>query len=494
MGGRVTDYEQLTLTGNITEDIGLFRQIFVRDNILRVRNLKVGNSDYGCALLYMDGMVNIEILGESIVCPIVKTKYDTAPTVDFLSQNILFASDVAKAQRLSDMLRGIMYGDTVLLLEGSREALVINTKGWRTRGISEPQNERVLAGPREGFDEAAMLNLAMIRRRLLTPDLCIEMLRVGRRSDTLVFMCYLGSLASPRTVKELKSRISKIDIDGILDSNYIAEHIRDHKGSLLKTTGSTERPDVVAARLLEGRVALVVDGTPVVLTLPYLFGENFQSDEDYYLNFTVASIGRALRWFCFFAAVSAPAIFVALITFHPGLLPTHFALTVAELRAGVPMSSVTECLVLILMFEVLKEAGLRMPQNTGHALSIVGGLVVGQAAVEARIISAPMLIAVAFSGIAGLLVPRLQSVVFYLRVVFCIVAALLGLFGLFSISLILIMRVLSMQSFDTDYTLGLKAANCQSLKDTVIRAPWTRMIKRPFFNTNIIRNRGERKC
>ena len=485
MGGRVTDYEQLTLTGNITEDIGLFRQIFVRDDILRVRNLKVGNSDCDCALLYMDGMVNIDILGESIVCPIVKTKYDTAPTVDFLSQNILFASDVAKAQKVSDMLRGIMYGDTVLLLEGSRNALVINTKGWRTRGISEPQNERVLTGPREGFDEAAMLNLAMIRRRLLTPDLCIEMLRVGRRSDTLVFMCYLGSLASPRTVKELKSRISKIDIDGILDSNYIAEHIRDHKGSLLKTTGSTERPDVVAARLLEGRVALVVDGTPVVLTLPYLFGENFQSDEDYYLNFTVASIGRALRWFCFF---------VALITFHPGLLPTHFALTVAELRAGVPMSSVTECLVLILMFEILKEAGLRMPQNTGHALSIVGGLVVGQAAVEARIISAPMLIAVAFSGIAGLLVPRLQGAVFYLRVIFCVVAALLGLFGLFSISLILIMRVLSMKSFDADYTLGLRTANCQSLKDTVIRAPWTRMIKRPFFNTNIIRNRRERKC
>lgn len=494
MGGRVTDYEKLTLSGNITEDIGLFRQIFVRDDILRIRNLKVGNSDCDCALLYMDGMVNIEILGESIVRPIVNARCETAPTADFLSKNILFASDVAKAQRLSDMLRGIMYGDTVLLLEGSSTALVINTKGWRTRGISEPQNERVLTGPREGFDEAAMLNLAMIRRRLLTPDLCIEMLRVGRRSDTLVFVCYLGSLASPDTVKELKSRISKIDIDGILDSNYIAEHIRDHKGSLLKTTGSTERPDVVAARLLEGRVALVVDGTPVVLTLPYLFGESFQSDEDYYLNFTVASIGRALRWFCFFAAVSAPAIFVALITFHPGLLPTHLAYAVAELRAGVPMSSITECLALILMFEVLKEAGLRMPQNSGHALSIVGGLVVGQAAVEARIISAPMLIAVAFSGIAGLLVPRLQGAVFYLRVILSAAAALLGLYGLFSVSLIFVMRILSMESFGVDYTLGLKNPNRQSLKDTVIRAPWDYMIKRPLFNKNLIRSRRERGC
>lgn len=491
MSGRVTDYEKLTLSGNITEDIGLFKQIFVRDDVLRVRNLKLGNSNCDCALLYMDGMVNIEILGEGIVRSIVNTKCETVPTVEFLSQNILFASDVTGAKAVSDMLRGIMYGDTVLLLDGSRDALIINTKGWRTRGISEPQNERVITGPREGFDEAAMLNLAMIRRRLLTPDLCIEMLRVGSRSDTLVFVCYLGSLASPRTVKELKRRISKIDIDGILDSNYVTEHIRDHKGSLLKTIGSTERPDVVAARLLEGRVALVVDGTPVVLTLPYLFGESFQSDEDYYLNFTIASIGRALRWFCFFAAVSAPAIFVALITFHPALLPTHFALAVAELRAGVPMSSVTECLVLILMFEVLKEAGIRMPQNSGHALSIVGGLVVGQAAVEARIISAPMLIAVAFSGIAGLLVPRLQGAVFYMRVILSVAAALLGLYGLFAVSLIFIMRLLSMESFGTDYTLGLKAATRQSLKDTAVRAPWNYMIKRPFFNKNIIRNKRE---
>lgn len=492
MGGRVTNYEKLTLSGSIAADVGLFKQIFVRDDILRIRDIKVGNSDCDCALLYMDGMVNIEILGDSIVRPIVSTKCDTAPTADFLSRNILFSSDVGKAQKVSDMLRGIMYGDTVLLLEGSREALIINTKGWRTRGISEPQNERILQGPREGFDEAAMLNLAMIRRRLLTPDLCIEMLRAGRRSDTLVFVCYLGSLASKDTVNLLKRRISQIDIDGILDSNYIAEHIRDHKGSLLKTTGSTERPDVVAARLLEGRIALVVDGTPVVLTLPYLFTESFQSDEDYYLNFTVASIGRALRWFCFFAAISAPAIFVALITFHPALLPTHLALAVAELRAGVPMSSITECLALILMFEILKEAGLRMPQNSGHALSIVGGLVVGQAAVEARIISAPMLIVVAFSGISGLLVPRLQGAVFYLRVLFCLAAATLGLYGFFLVSLFFLLRLLGMDSFGVDYTSGLRFANTQSLKDTVFRSPWTYMIKRPFFNKNIIRSRRAR--
>lgn len=488
MSGNTNDYKDAHLSGNLDNDIALFKSIFSRDAALRTREVLIGGAAR-CCLVYMDGMVNSAQQGETVVEALVESvlPQNFSPNCDYISKNILFANEVSETESLPDMLRAILYGDTVLIVQSNTSALTINTKGWRARGIKEPDSERVLQGPREGFDEAAMFNLAMIRRKLLTPDLCIEMLRIGRRSDTPVFICYLDSLVDQSTLKELKRRLKKIDIDGILDSNYIAENIRDYRYSLLKTTGSTERPDIVAARLLEGRIALVVDGTPVVLTLPYLFSENFQSDEDYYINFTLASLARMLRWFCFFITVSVPGVFVALVTHHFDLLPTHFALTVSRLRAGVPIASVAECIALVFAFEILKEAGLRMPQNLGHALSVVGGLVVGQAAVEAGIISAPMLIAVAFSAIAGLMVPRLTSAVFYWRLIIVIAGALLGIYGYLAAVSVFVIRVFSMKSFGVDYTLSFARPDFQSLKDSFVRAPWHLMKIRPLFNKNKIR-------
>lgn len=488
MSGSVKDYDNVFLSGNLDKDIATFKTIFSRDAALRTREILIGGQ-VRCFLIFLDGMINSAQLGETVVESLIEATLSKTDIIDcdFIAKNILFANEVSVADKLSDMLRAILYGDTVLIANQNKLALTINTKGWRARGIKEPDSERVLQGPREGFDEAAMFNLAMIRRKLLTPDLCIELTRIGRRTDTPVFICYLGSLANQKTVTELKRRLNKIDIDGILDSNYIAENIRDGKYSLLKTTGSTERPDVVAARLLEGRIALVVDGTPVVLTLPYLFSENFQSDEDYYINFTLASLARLLRWFCFFVTVSVPGVFVALITHHFNLLPTHFALTVARLRAGVPIASVAECLALIFAFEILKEAGVRMPQNLGHALSVVGGLVIGQAAVEAGIISAPMLIAVAFSAIAGLMVPRLTAAVFYWRVIVVISCAILGIYGYLIFISLFALKVFSIKSFDTDYTESFANPSFQNLKDSFLRAPWPLMKTRPSFNKNKFR-------
>ena len=334
---------------------------------------------------------------------------------------------------------------------------------------------------------SALLNVAMIRRKLLTPDLCTEMVRIGRRSDTIVFICYLDSLADGAMVAELKRRLSKINIDGILDTNYIAELIRDKPRSLFKTSGTTERPDIVAARLLEGRIALIADGTPVVLTFPYLFSENFQSDEDYYLNYAIASVGRVLRYICFFLSVSIPAVFIAAATYHKELLPTSLALTVTQLRGGVPFPAFAECILLIFVFEILKETGVRMPQSLGHALSIVGGLVVGQAAVEARIISAPMLIIVALAGISGLMIPRLKGAVFYFRIIFVCLSALFGLYGYIAGFTLMLIHILQLSSLGVSSTASLNSADKRSLKDTFWRAPWKNMHTRPIFCRNSVR-------
>ena len=490
MSGQIADYAEIRLSSNLEENIRFFKNIFKKDAVLRLRKIAVrGACSYDCALFYMDGMIKAELLNESVIRPLITSRAERREDslVGFISKQVLFAGETSVTDRVEDMLRSLLYGDTLLIVDGCTDAITINTKGWRTRGISEPEDERVLQGPREGFDEAALLNLAMIRRKLLTPDLCTELIRVGRRSDTPVFICYLDTLVNKRTLSELKKRIKKLDMDGILDSNYIAEQIRDHPRSLFKTCGSTERPDIVAARLLEGRIALVVDGTPVVMTVPYLFSENFQSDEDYYLNYAVSSVGRLLRFVCFFLSVSIPAVFIAATSYHKELLPTSLALTVAQLRGGVPFSAFWECILLIFVFEILKETGVRMPQSLGHALSIVGGLVVGQAAVEARIVSAPMLIIVALSGISGLMVPRLKGAVFYLRLIYVVLSALFGLYGYIAGITVTLIHILDLSSFGTSSTVSLDRASFQSLKDSFWRAPWGKMRTRPFFNQNIIR-------
>ena len=485
MGGHLQNFEGKPICESLSENLYMIKKIFLRDAILRIREFHCGgdiNTD--CAAVYFDGMVDVSVLNDSVIRPLIdvglfELSGGKGAPLDTILQKVLYSNEIKKTADIAELLRGVMYGDTVLLIDGASEALVINTKGWARRSISEPEDERILEGPREGFSEASMTNLSLLRRKLLTPDLCIEFMTVGRRTDTKVYVCYLGSLAPKRLVKEIKRRINSIDIDGIFDTNYIAELSSGRKYSLFRAAGSTERPDIVAARLLEGRIAIITDGSPMVLTLPYLFSENFQSDEDYYQNFLTACVGRALRYICFFLSISLPGLYIALSIFARRLLPTAFLLTLSEARAGVPFSSVTECILLVIIFEILKEAGVRTQQSLGTALSIVGGLVVGQAAVEAKIVSAPMLIVVALSGIAGLMVPRLRAAVFYLRLFLIISGSLLGIYGFaLGIGTILVM-ILCQKTVGFDATPALSGVSLQNYKDTVIRAPMWNMRTRP---------------
>ncbi len=492
---QLSDYKGQILTNSLDENLSFFSRLFEKDDIYRVRELKITRGrEYRCAVMFMDGMVNTELLNQSVIRALL-TCGEQNPEPDlteYIEHRVLFANEVSGTLDIAEMLSAIFYGDTLLLIDGYRRALIINTKGWRARGVSEPSDERVLQGPREGFDEALMLNVALLRRKLPTPDLQVELLKVGRKTDTKMFLCYLDSVVDKATVSEIKKRISKIDIDGVLDSNYINEMIKGSKHSLFKTIGSTERPDIVAARLLEGRVALMVDGTPVVLTMPYLFSENFQADDDYYLNYFVASAGRILRYICFFLAISVPAVYLGLIIYHPYLLPTSFAITVSAARVGIPLPSYIECFLLTVIFEILKETGIRMQQSVGHALSIVGGLVVGQAAVEAKIVSAPMLIVVALSGICGLMIPRLKGIILYSRFGLLILSTLFGLYGYFIGMVLLLYSVFSLDSFGVDYTDSLERCTKGSLKDTVIRVPWWKMKTRPEGLTKNVRRQGGR--
>lgn len=490
MGSDIRDYKNIQLSGDIEKDTAVFREIFKNDVSIRFRKLRIRtNITAECMLIYFDGMVDSEQLNDGVIEPLLQsnTENDSNSIAEYIETQLLCVRDARQESFIEKIIGGLLYGEAVLLVSDSKNALCIDIKGFKTRGIKEPDTERLLSGPHEGFEETAMLNIAMLRRKLQTPDLNIEMLRLGRRSNTMVFICYLGTLADKNYVLRLKKRIKKIDIDGILDTNYIAESISDNRYSLFKTVGKTERPDVAAARLLEGRIAVIADGTPVVLTLPYLFSENFQSDEDYYRNFYIASISRFLRYVSFFIAITLPGLFIALISHHHALLPTSLAIAVEKLRGGVPFLPITECLIMLLVFEILKETGLRMPQGLGHALSVVGGLVVGQAAVEARIISTPMLIVIALSAVSGLMVQRLSSAVVCIRFFLIILGEIFGLLGIFSGLCVILAHILSLSSLGVDYTVSLKSITLQSLKDSVVRLPWFYNLKRPLFNKNIKR-------
>lgn len=496
MKRELSSFKDIKLKENIDENIAFFAEIFKKDAALRKREIVLDTDTKHRAVLYfVDSMINADTLTDAVIRPLITNRFDglSGNLIDYAEQKVLFADEISKSDDVEKMLSSLLYGDTLIIFDGYTEALIINTKGWRSRGVDEPKDERVLEGPREGFDEALMRNHTQLRRKFPTPDLCIEYVQLGRKTKTKVFICYIESLVNRRVLNIIKERLEKIDIDGVLDSNYICELITKDKFSLFKTMGKTQKPDVVAAKLLEGRVAIMVDGTPTVLTAPYFFLENFQSDDDYYQNYLSAAIGRVLRYICFYATICLPAIFLAFAVYNPHLLPLSFLQSIIRSRANVPFSTFGECFILIILFEILKETGIRMQQSVGHALSIVGGLVVGQAAVEAGIISAPILIVTALSGITGLIVPKLKASVFYFKIFFVILSGFLGLFGFFIGIVLLHIHLYSLESFEIPYvSAGLKFTK-SSLKDTLFRTNWKNMIKRPAYITkNIIRQNTEK--
>ena len=274
-----------------------------------------------------------------------------------------------------------------------------------------------------------MMNLSLVRRKLKTHQLKFKFKVLGSRSNTKACICYIEGLANKAILAELEKRLAEINLDGILGVNFINELIKNAPLSPFKTIGRTERPDVIAGKLLEGRVAMIVDGTPVALTLPFIFIEYFQANDDYYTNFFFASFSRIVRIVSFFFTISVPAIYLALTTFHQEMLPTSLLLSISAARQGVAFPTIIELLILGLAFEILKEAGIRMPTVIGEALSIVGALFLGQAAVEARIVSAPMVIVTGFTAVAGLMIPGMSGLIIILRVVFVIMVTLIGFYG-----------------------------------------------------------------
>jgi len=471
----------LPICAHLSKNREILQHTFAKDGTFICRDVsseKPGNAS--CFAVYFDGLVRNDIIFDSILRPIIETDIPVK-TAEDLAHRVISNVETNIIDTMEDCFNAMFMGDSVIFLDGCTKAVTASTKGFPVRAVQEPEAERSLIGPREGFTESVMMNMAMLHRKLKTVDFNAEPMTFGTRTQTRGFLCYLGSIARPELLKEVKRRLSTVKMDGILDANYLVEQISDHNRSLFRTVGISERPDVIAAGLLEGRIALLLDGTPVAIEIPYIFAETFQAAEDYYQNFWFASFNRILRILCYVLSISVPGIFVSLVSYHQELLPTDLALSISQARVGVPFPIAVECFLMITVFEMLREASQRLPSNISQALSIVGAIVIGDAAVSARFIGSTTLIVVALAGITGLISPKLENSVLILRFVFLIAGALLGLYGILFCFLFVSLYLMNVESFGVPYLAYFFSLKGQDQKDIMIRAPWQTMRKRPEF-------------
>jgi spore germination protein len=432
-------------------------------------------------ILFVDGFIDtaaIEVNGIKQILNEVKEKEISS---EALMEQIISLSAVEETSKLDEVVTNVLKGNTLLLIDKAKKALIFDEKGGQRRGVGEPETESAVRGPREGFTEILRVNTALIRHRIRSNRLKIISRDIGEETNTGLAILYVEGLASPDLVKEVLNRIDRIKIDGVLDSGYIEEFIEDSPWSLFPQIQNTERPDTVAANLLEGRIAIIVDGTPFVLIAPATFWQFMQASSDYYNRFHISIFLRLLRVVLMFFALELPSIYVAITTYHQEMIPTTLLFSIAASREAIPFPGFVEALIMEISFEALREAGVRLPQIVGQAVSILGALVIGQAAVEAGIVSAPMVIVVSITGIASFTMPRYNMAISIrlLRFPLMLLAGMFGLFGIVLGTLVILTHLCKMRSFGIPYFWPLAPMNPQSLKDIFIRVPWWAMDQRP---------------
>ncbi|PZE21378.1 spore germination protein [Paenibacillus xerothermodurans] len=441
--------------------------------------------DVRATVIFVDGLVNTDQISDHALRPLlydaVNARPDNMPDPPPLEETQISLSQVSRASNYNDVIRDIMGGNAALFIDGYAEAIILSVPGGERRGVSDPTTENVIRGPREGFTDALRPNTALVRARLRTPALKMVPFVIGEKTNTNVVLAYMDGLADPAVIEEATKRLHAIKLDGILESGYIEEFIEDNPYSLFPQLQYTERPDSIAAHLLEGRFAIFTEGTPFVLVAPTVIWQLFQASEDYYERYHITNFIRWLRYIFGFIALFLPSIYIATTTFHHDMLPTTLTLSIAAAREAIPFPALVEALIMEISFEALREAGIRLPKAVGAALSILGALVIGQSAVEAGIVSAPMVMVVAVTGIASFAIPKFNLAISIrlLRFPMMFLAGLFGLYGMVLGTVMLMAHLCSLRSFGVPYLAGLAPYKREARDDILARVPWWDMEKRP---------------
>ncbi|CAM3160771.1 spore germination protein [Paenibacillus lupini] len=483
----------------------------VRDNMAYIKQLLGAPSDLlirtfltaegeKAAVVCIEGLVDKQVIQNQVISQLMLTggssfvrseQREKTGQMDDEHSNSMFThaseterlalQDMRNSADWDDIVLTILSGDAALFIEEMEEVILIGSKGWKSRAIEEPQTESIIRGPRDGFTEDIRTNTTLVRRRIRDPHLRFDSFCIGRRSRKDIVVAYIDGVVNPMLVNEVKRRINTIDMDDAEGSGFIEQWIQDHYWSPYPQIINTERPDKVAGALLQGRVAVLVDGTPFQLILPITISSFIQSPEDYYQNWILASVLRILRVFAVFVALFLPGLYIALLEYHHGMLPSKLAFSVAGTREGVPFPAVVETFLMEATLELLREAGVRLPKSIGQTIGVVGGLVIGEAAVTAGIVSPVMVVIVAVTAIASFAIPSYGFAISIrlMRFLIMIAASVFGLYGIVLALIINCIHLVNLRSFGIPYTAPLAPLRLSDWRDLIYRLPVIRLSHRP---------------
>jgi len=483
--------ETIKLPQDLAKKMDLIRPYISKNHDIVTRPFSVlgkGKDKLRAVVIYMEGIIDTAILNEDILKPLMfYSNWDqleregSRHLIDWIYQTSLSVGQVKKADTLDALVQNIFDGLVILMFDGLNEVLTIDISGGERRSIQEPPTEHVIRGPREGFVENLTTNISLIRRKLRDPNLIVEKTVLGKRTRTNVAFVYIEDIADPEIVKTIKEKVSEIHMDGLLATGYIEQMIEDNHYSIFPQIQSTERPDKVVAHLLEGRVAILAEGTPFAIILPSLFIQFFQASDDYFDRPFTGSITRFARFLSFFLAVSLPAIYVSLLSFQVELIPFNLVLSLVESRKAVPLPVFVEILILELIIQLVVETGLRLPSTVGQTIGVVGGIVLGQAAISAHLASPGAVIITAITTICTFTTPSNSMALAsrFLRLPLFLLASAFGTFG-FSLGwLIILAHLASLESVGVPFFAPFAPTRFADLKDSFYRTFIDKMNYRP---------------
>lgn len=470
------------LSGNYEQDVCEFKNIF--RNCFDVANKELYTlGGKRVFVAFIDGLVSKDMVNDSIVRPLMEVVFRvdherrSIDTIRDIQTKILTMCDTTLKSDLEEIANSCLSGDTIIIVDGETQAMVSQTRSWINRGVQEPQTQKTVRGPREGFTETLLFNTSMLRRKLKTSDLKMDIISVGDVSKTNICVAYVDGIAKKETVALVKQKLNDIDVSYVLESGHIEQLIDENPHSLFATIGNNEKPDIVAAKLLKGKVAILCDGTPFVLTVPMVFMENFQAAEDYYARPYYTNFIRFIRIFSYIITLFLPALYVALTTHHPEMIPDKLLITLLRAREGVPFSAAFEMILMLILYELLREAILRLPEPLGAAVSIGGVLIIGESAVAAGIIGGPVIVVAAMTFITGAVVNPMIDSVAITRILILILGMSFGMFGILAGTLVLIAHLCSLSSFGMPYMFPVAPSSKDGIKKTVLRTDIRKILK-----------------
>jgi spore germination protein len=475
------------LSKSMNNNLKLINKLIGHSPDVVIRSFKAGSSKLGVSIVYIDGLADEITINQQIMKPVmleikkIEADINKLHISEKMKETIITIAGAKTVKTMEDCVLPILSGSAAFFIDGSSEALVLSVPGWEKRNIQEPPSEPTVRGPRDGFVETLRDNIVHLRRRIRDPNFTIIEYKMGRRSKADLALIYIKGLTNEDLVNEIRRRVERIDMDMVLGSGYVEQLIEDNFLSPFPQMIITERPDKAVGALMDGFVVLILDNTPFALIVPATLPMFIQAPEDYYERWAYSSLVRVLRYFFAFIALFLPSLYVALVSFHQGLIPTRLMISIAAGREGVPFPSLIEAFIMEVTLEILREAGVRLPKPVGQAVGIVGGLVIGEAAVQANIVSPIMVVVVALTGISSFALPQYSMgiAIRMIRFTMMILAGTLGLYGIMLGYIMLNVHLVKLKSFGVNYMAPFVPYRLKDWKDLIIRAPMMAMKQRP---------------